>query len=154
MRSIAASGFGVAADTSPETIEAYVRKQIESEAEATRVGGDMVSDRVLLDGLAYVETACELGHATYDWSAGELALLRAAARIHAAWYDFHCYIPVEFDCDSDLGFHRGGEGFRTAVARRLERYLTDDWPIPVVTLAGSVEERARSLADLLEPTNI
>jgi len=148
MRAVAAGGYGVAAETTPETIEAYMAKQLESEAGAAR-GRDVLSDRVLLDGLAYVEAAKEFGFASYPWWDAEIMLLRTAARAHAASFDVHCFIPIEFPSNSDLPFHAGGEDFRAAVSDRLAAHLDDAWPIPVVRVSGSVEERVATLRSIL-----
>lgn len=144
MREVAANGFGVAANTEPKTIEEYIRLQVASEHARQRTD-HVISDRVLLDGLAYVEAAVRTGVARYEWTENELRLLRAAAKLHANTFDLHCYVPIEFDVSSELPFHGGGEELRRTVADVMERHLADDWPIPVLSLRGSVEERLDSL---------
>lgn len=153
MRAVAAAGFGVAAETTPATIEAYLTRQLESERQADGAGQPVLSDRVLVDGLAYVEAARDFGLATYPWTDAEIMLLRTSAQAHAASYDVHCFLPVEFPSRSELSFHAGGEEFRMAVSEHLEAQLNNKWPIPVIRLTGSVEDRATALRRVLNRTH-
>lgn len=142
MRSLAEAGLGVAANTTPRTIEAYVRAQLKSERQASKKQQHLVSDRVVLDGLAYVEAAVRRREASYPWSRPELELLGAAARLHAASFDLHVFIPIEFTTTSELPFHAGGEAFRKLVSDLIQHHLEDEWPTPVIRITGSPEERA------------
>lgn len=150
MRTLDKAGIGVARDTTPQTIEAYARAQLKSEQVAATEHSHMVSDRVVLDGLAYVEAAVRLGEASYPWSQSELALLRASARLHAASFDLHAFIPIEFPFESDLPYHAGGEEFRQQVSDLIEQYLADDWPIPILRICGSRSERVATLRSAID----
>lgn len=149
MRALSEAGLGVARETTPQTIEAYVRAQLHSEVTAASEYPDVVSDRVVLDGLAYVEAAVRRGEAVYPWSEGELVLLRASARLHAASFDIHAFIPIEFPFQSDLPFHAGGREFQREVSDLIEEYLADNWPAQVVRISGSRDQRARLMQSMI-----
>ena len=149
MRELIRQGHPVAAHTTPDTIAAYVAAQQASEATAMKdTARHVVSDRVLVDGVAYVLAGLRTGLASYPWTRDELTLLIAAAKLHVGRYDVHVAIPIEFEVELSGTMHAGGQSFRHVVADEL-RQLLDDWPIPVVWVGGTVAERAQLVTNLL-----
>lgn len=150
IRGIAAEGYPVGSSTVPETLAVYLERQ-QNQERAAPCGVHVVSDRILADGLAYVLAAIDIGVAKYPWAPGELRLLDAAARLHASRFDYHVFLPAEFPLSPGNPLHMHGPAFQLAVETRLRMLVADNWPVPVVEVRGSVDDRVEAIVALLKP---
>ena len=153
MRDIAQNGYGVGADTTPATLTVYLQRQMVQE-DAVPKTMHLVSDRVFVDGLAYIMAAVQLGINGYNWSQEVLSLLESVARLHATRYDYHVYIPIEFPLSSGDPLHLHGLGFQRTVDQCLRQLLGQDWPITVVEVTGSLEQRTTTVSNLLRKPHL
>jgi len=148
MRSIAADGFPVNVATTPGTLAEYLRRQVRLELMSASFT-HLLSDRILVDGAAYVLAAQRMRLLRYPWGPGEIEFLVAAARLHATFFDVHLLVPIEFNFSGPDPLHAHGAEFRQAVDTTLRELLAEDWPIPLVEVTGSVEGRAATAIELL-----
>lgn len=146
MRGLIADGYPVGVDVTPRTILEYQRRQDESEASADR-RPVVISDRTLLDGLAYVLTNLSLGMG-YPWSDSEISELRHAAAAHAKRFDLYTITPIEFPLSEAHPMIDLGEDYRRRVEANLQAEASR-MGLDFDVIAGSTEERAKSLSRLI-----
>jgi hypothetical protein len=152
MRDIIAAGLPAGIRTTPETLSVYLDRQLRSEllVRTKTNAAHVVSDRVLVDGVAYVLAAQKASaEHEYNWRPEELKFLRVAAKLHASRYDIHAYVPIEFAFDESDALDLGRE-LQEAVDAELQALLSDDWPIPVEVVRGTVAERVLAVSRFLD----
>lgn len=149
MRSLAKAGYAVGANTTPRTLSAYLEKQLAQEEKAFRSGRSVLSDRIFVDGAAYIIAAHKLELSEYGWSEDLIELIKSIARLHALRYNRHVYVPIEFPLQSEDPLNVHGGRFQRAVDEALRSLLVDDWPVPLLEVRGTIVERAETVADVL-----
>lgn len=61
------------------------------------------------------------------------------------------FLPAEFPLSPGNPLHIHGPAFQLAVETRLRMLLADNWPVPVVEVRGSVDDRVEAIVALLKP---
>jgi nicotinamide riboside kinase len=134
-RKVLAAGLPLDEEATTESYLMYLAEQLD----ALRTAPDdaiVISDRFLIDLLAYVET-----NANLDIPPDLVRVIELAAWLEAEQYSTVFYLPIEFPVVSD-GVRNTDELYRAAVDRTLLRLLSRVGP-PVVTLTGNIQERIR-----------
>jgi dephospho-CoA kinase len=150
MRDLAKQGFPVGSAVTPQTIAKYLEKQKNQEIAASKLSQNILSDRILLDGLAYIQASAETGICSYSWSPNEILLLESAARLHSSFYDYQVILPIEFPVVANDFLNLHGDDFRKIVDDKIHKICANDWPIPVHIIKGSVKERVNLLEQLID----
>ena len=126
------------------TIESYLLYvQLQLEAERLAMKRHVVSDRSLVDLLAYVETNADPGI-----PAGLADMLREILWVETKYFDVYCYLPVEFPLMLD-GVRPVDIAYQAAVDARL-RDILSRYGVSVMRVTGSVASRSRQLLALFE----
>jgi predicted ATPase len=146
MRRLEIEGFGIRENTTPATLARYLRVQLAQQN--TAENENLISDRALVDGLAYVRVHLRFGTARYNWRTEDMDFLEAVARLHAATFDHQVLIPIEFPAPSIQTIDRRAIEFRDSVETELVSILRDGWPIPIIRVTGTVEDRVTALKSL------
>lgn len=149
MRTLSSQGVPIASQSTPDTMVRYLEVQLSQEREPSDCKV-LCSDRILADGVAYVRASARLGVATYPWTAGELSLLAAAARLHASTFDFHIRIPIEFDLHTGDPHHSHGREFQRAVDLELANLIDERWPTRVLEISGNERDRLAALLRVID----
>lgn len=147
MRGLASEGYGVGPNVEPRTVEAYFRRQFESE-EAQAEAVVRLSDRTGIDGLAYLLASAEL-KLGYEWGRAEIESAREHAIEHARRFDLRVLVPIEFPLAGDHFLVGHGEELR----RLVDDHLRDELGaagLVYVTVTGSVYDRRDQVLALLD----
>lgn len=105
-----------------------MKKQIEAE----NTMQDFISDRTVIDVLAYATTMCR---------PSMTARLKDMAEMHLKDnpYDLVFYIPIEFPLEKD-GVRFEDDSYQKIIDLQILKYLKR-YKIPYITLTGTLEER-------------
>lgn len=109
-----------------------MKRQIEAENSMQ----DFISDRTVIDVLAYANTMCR---------PSMTARLKEMAEMHLESnpYDLVFYIPIEFPLEKD-GIRFEDEQYQKMIDLQILKYLKR-YKIPYITLTGTVKERLRKI---------
>lgn len=109
-----------------------MKRQIEAENSME----DFISDRTVIDVLAYANTMCR---------PSMTARLKEMVELHLETnpYDLVFYIPIEFPLEKD-GIRFEYEHYQKIIDLQILKYLKR-YKIPYITLTGTVEERLRKI---------
>ncbi len=110
-----------------------MKKQIEAE----NTMQDFISDRTVIDVLAYATTMCR---------PSMTARLKDMAEMHLKDnpYDLVFYIPIEFPLEKD-GVRFEDDSYQKIIDLQILKYLKR-YKIPYITLTGTLEERLKQIA--------
>lgn len=135
-RSIILEGFPLNMDAVDESYIQYIVKQIKAER-MSKKNDIVISDRTLLDPLAYALVNEEIGKSTVKQSTIEL--LKELWYIEQQMYAFYVYVPIEFPMEED-GIRLNNEEYRVAVDRKIQSLLNSNG-IDYITVTGTVDDR-------------
>jgi nicotinamide riboside kinase len=142
-REVAAEGFRLDKDATPETEALIFLRQYNNELAVA----EFVGDRSLIDVMAYAGWVLD-----NQARRKEMALwdecVRLAERSLRASYSHVYYLPIEFPIVLD-GLRPDDPGFQKEIDERIVRLLQGHG-ISYVTLTGSVEDRVAKLEDDLQ----
>lgn len=138
-RTVIARGFGLDRAATIDSYVVYIQMQLEAERRADTA--HVMSDRSLLDLLAYIEFNDESRVPGYVAD-----MLREIAWLESRYFDVYCYLPIEFPMEAD-GVRTPDEGYRGAIDAALREVL-DRYGVTVRTIGGSPPERTAQLLDL------
>jgi len=139
-RRVIALGLPLNEDARLESYYRYVQLQLESERLATTT--DVISDRTLVDLLAYVEVNNDR-----RIPGGFVDMLREIVRREAAYYDLHCYLPLEFELEVD-GVRSADRLYQSAVDSRILEII-QRFGLPFVTIRGPLARRCEALSQIV-----
>ena len=113
-----------------------MKRQIEAENSMQ----DFISDRTVIDVLAYANTMCR---------PSMTARLKEMVELHLEKnpYDLVFYIPIEFPLEKD-GIRFEDEQYQKMIDLQILKYLKR-YKIPYITLTGTVEERLQKIEAFL-----
>lgn len=138
-REVAALGFRLDKDATPEVETLIFLKQFHNEL----THREFVGDRSLIDVMAYAGWVLDNQARRQETALWEECV--AIARLHLrSQYTHVFYLPIEFPIVPD-GLRPLDPGFQREIDERMLRLLSDH-AIRYRTLRGSVEERLRTLA--------
>lgn len=146
MKGLRADGYPVGVDVTPRTIEEYVLRQNASELNGSK-RPIVISDRTLLDGLAYVLTNMSFNMG-YRWSGEELVGLRQATAVHVARFDIYGFTPIEFPLSESHPMRALGEDYRSAVEQNL-CVEAIGMGLDLIPMSGTVQERMYVLDEVI-----
>jgi nicotinamide riboside kinase len=142
-REVAAEGFRLDKDATPETEALIFLRQYNNELAVA----EFVGDRSLIDVMAYAGWVLD-----NQARRKEMALwdecVRLAERSLRSSYSHVYYLPIEFPIVLD-GLRPDDPGFQKEIDERIVRLLQGHG-ISYVTLTGSVEDRVAKLEDDLQ----
>jgi nicotinamide riboside kinase len=142
-REVAAEGFRLDKDATPETEALIFLRQYNNELAVA----EFVGDRSLIDVMAYAGWVLD-----NQARRKEMALwdecVRLAERSLRSSYSHVYYLPIEFPIVLD-GLRPDDPGFQKEIDERIVRLLQGHG-ISYVTLTGSVEDRVAKLEDGLQ----
>lgn len=139
-RVVIAKGFPLNREASVDSYINYVLEQLR--AERTAGGVHVISDRSLVDLLAYMRANASPYIPDYL-----LAMVEEVIWLERDYYDLYCYTPIEFDLVLD-DVRPADVEYRELVDRSLRSVLLE-YRLNVVALTGNVEERCRKVCGML-----
>lgn len=139
-RKVLAMGLPLNREATLESYFNYVHLQLEAERRAT--AEVVLSDRSLVDSLAYLEAS-----RLPEISEAFVAMFREIVRAEMRFFDVFCLVPIEFGLDVDL-VRPADSGYQEEVEESMRRVLRR-YHANVVELRGTTEERARQVMGLL-----
>lgn len=140
-RTVLVEGYALDREATVESYLRYIELQLEAERTSPSAG-HLLSDRSLVDLLAYLEVNEELAV-----PAETGRLLHELVRWEQGFFDAYCLVPIEFEPTPD-GQRAVDPGYQRAVDQAL-RGLLDDLGAEVFEVRGGVEERAERLLGVL-----
>ena len=140
-REVIAAGLPLNQDATVDSYLHYILYQLKAERLAT--GPHVVSDRSLVDLLAYIET-----NADPSIPSALVDMLREVLWVETRYFDLYCYLPVEFDLELD-GIRPGDIEYRAAVDTTL-RDILSRYGVTVARVSGNVSKRCEQLLALFE----
>jgi nicotinamide riboside kinase len=149
VRHLVDSGYHYGMQTDATAIMKYITCQFAEEDIAEREHPRViVSDRVILDGLAYV-TANQGVTGRAQWSDVPFEFLHSLASRHIRSYDLLVYVPVEFGLVEDE--YRPAEvEYQLEVDLALQKVIGDLVSIPVVRVTGEPTQRLEQVLRIIE----
>jgi thymidylate kinase len=140
-RDLAARGVGVDFSSSAEEYSLYVAEHVKRLLSAHQ--GYILHDRTLLDSFVYMR-------ANDNASANFMVMMNELV----AWYlrdvTHYFYVPIQFAFVDDGITRRGGGDYQKNIDFLIRNELITR-NVPYVTVAGTIEERARKIEQLLFP---
>lgn len=138
-RTVIARGFGLDRAATIDSYVVYIQLQLEAERRAdTRF---VLSDRSLMDLLAYIDYNDDTRVPRYVNE-----LLEEVVWMESRFFDLYCYLPIEFPLQDD-GVRTPDEDYRAAIDRNLVRVF-ERYGVPVETVAGPPERRRAQMLRL------
>ncbi len=144
-RRIIARGFPMGPYAVVDSFVNYVRDQLQAEREsaASRNKEWLVSNRTILDAVAY---ACANKALPRPFIADYFVeMLEEVARLEVKFYDLYVEFPVCFPMTADP-VRPEGEDYRMWVGREISRLLSL-FNVPHVSVTGTTAERYRTLVE-------
>lgn len=140
-RDVIAAGLPLNEEATVDSYLLYIQFQLQAERRATRE--HVVSDRSLVDLLAYIETNNDprIPRRLVD-------VLREIMWFETRYFDVYCYLPIEFGLELD-GVRSADAAYQRAVDDTL-RSILDRYGVVYMPVAGSVSERCDRLLALFE----
>ncbi len=138
-RKVIAAGFRLDRHGTLEAYLAYVSMQLEAERQAT--ARHVIADRSLADLLAYVRT-----NADPKIPVSFTTALEEIVRLESRYFDWHCYIPIEFPLVVD-DVRPDDSSYQRAVDENYRGVLRE-FQIPFVEVRGTLAQRAEQLSPL------
>lgn len=150
VRGLIRRGYRFGLETDMESMMAYACAQFEQERRAASSAAPVIlSDRVLLDGVAYVQANQGWVGAKQWKSRLQIKFLRAVAEQELMFYDAVVHVPIEFPLEDD-DVRPTSEEYQRRVDDRL-RLLTDSISeqLPIRRVSGTLEQRLEQLNSIL-----
>ena len=140
-RRVISEGFPLDRDASLEAYFHYVYYQLQAER-LGRNHHDVVSDRSLLDSLAYL-------HVSRDPRMTEsfMNMLTEIVWRETVYFDYYCYVPVEFSPVDD-GIRSIDHEYQQLVDREMVKLLKY-YGVRTVKVSGTIENRVNTLMELM-----
>lgn len=132
-RKVIAAGLPLDREATTESYLMYLAEQLEALRSAPK-DAIIISDRFLIDLLAYIETNANSGI-----PADLVRVIELAAWLEAEQYSVVFYLPIEFPVVAD-GVRDTNEEYRAAVDQTLQRLLAKVGP-PVMPVQGTIQAR-------------
>ena len=139
-RKVLAMGLPLNQDATLESYFQYLCLQLEAERTAT--APVVISDRSLVDSLAYLEVS-----RMPEIPESYVALQREIVQMEMGFFDVFCYVPIEFGLHADRVRPADTE-YQEAVEEQLARIL-GRYGARVVTVHGPTEQRVGQVLELL-----
>lgn len=143
-RTLIDRGYPLGKDATSESYIQYIISQLNAEINSNDCN-IFISDRTLLDPLAYAEVNKKMLHSTVPDSIIEL--LASIWLIEAEKYDLYVFVPVEFEMQPD-GIRPNGEDYRKAVEAQMLMQLEEN-RIEYITVSGTVDNRKKQIIEHL-----
>lgn len=143
-RRVVLEGFPLDRDTTVESCLRYIELQLEAErlaetnSESGEVQPSVVSDRSLLDLLAYIR----VNNNSALLSCAEGMLTEIVWR-ESEYFDLYCFVPIEFEPIVD-GTRETDEEYQREIGSEIQ-VLLNKFGFPVLEIRGSVDERILAL---------
>ncbi|MFI5252119.1 MAG: AAA family ATPase [Bacteroidota bacterium] len=140
-RKVIAEGFPLDRNANLEAYFHYIYYQLQAE----RLAGKhqyVVSDRSLLDSLAYIHVSRDPGMST-----SFVNMLTEIVWKETTFFDLYCYVPVEFSPIDD-GIRSIDHEYQHLVDKEMVKLL-DYFGVRTLKVSGTVESRVKSLMDLI-----
>ena len=139
-RKVLGMGLPLNQDATLESYFNYLRMQLEAERTAT--APIVISDRSLVDSLAYLEVS-----RIPEIPESYVALQREIVRLEMRFFDVYCHVPIEFGLHADRVRPADTE-YQEAVEEKLAEIL-ERYGARVVTLHGPTERRVGQVLEVL-----
>lgn len=139
-RQVIAMGLPLNREATLESYLRYIRMQLQAERETT--AETVISDRSLVDSLAYLETS-----RIDAIPEAFVGLMREIVQAEKRYFDVYVYVPIEFGLESDRvrpSDTRYQEDVEDKLAEILRRYR-----MPCVEVHGPTPQRAEQIVGLL-----
>jgi nicotinamide riboside kinase len=138
-RKVLAMGLPLNRDATMESYLRYWRMQLEAERTAT--AELVISDRSLVDSLAYLEAS-----RIPEVPESAVGLLRELLWIESRFFDVYCLVPVEWGIHEDT-VRPVDRRYQREVDEKL-REILERYRLRVVEVSGPTHERARQVLEL------
>lgn len=139
-RRIILEGYPLDRRATIESNHMYIYYQLESERQA-QTHQDVISDRSLLDSLAYIRTNRDPGIPNSFES-----MLTEIVWKETLYYDAYCYVPIEFSPVDD-GLRSIDKEYQQLVDNEVVNLLKH-FGVRTIRVKGSIENRVKSLIDI------
>lgn len=139
-RGVIARGYRLDKEATLDSYLNYILAQLSAER-ASRVHNHVISDRSLIDLLAYVRVNKD-PKVPNDLN----SLLEEIVWLEAQYFDIYCYIPVEFPPQND-GIRSTDINYQLEVDRELVK-LFREYKISTVRISGAKEARLEAFVSL------
>lgn len=118
----------------------YIKMQLEAERNAK--AEVVISDRSLLDLLAYVRT-----NADSRIPSSFVSTLEEIVHLESLYFDLYCYVPIEFGLIVDE-VRPADESYQRAIDETFRRLL-GEFQLPHKEIRGTLPERMAQIVDWL-----
>lgn len=142
-RTVIARGFGLDRAATIDSYVVYIQLQLEAEREADTP--HVLSDRSLIDLLAYIRYNDEASVPKYVTE-----MLEEVVWLESRYFDVYCHLPIEFPLQDD-GVRTVDEQYRAAIDDTLVSVF-ERYGVTVRTVTGSPDERRATLLGLFGVT--
>jgi hypothetical protein len=143
-REVAAMGFRLDKDASPETETLIFLRQYNNELASS----GFIGDRSLVDVLAYAGWVLDNQSRRKETALWDECVRLAERRLRSSYSDVY-YLPIEFPIVLD-GLRPDDPAFQQDIDRRILKLL-EAHNVSYVTITGTVEERLAAIEADLEP---
>ncbi len=135
-REVISRGFTLNQNATCESYYNYIQLQLERERNNTRKY--ILSDRSLVDLLAYIRTNNDPKIPSYF-----IKMVEEIVWVESKFFDLYCYLPIEFTITVD-DVRPEDEGYRSSVDKALVHIL-HEYKLDFIVAKGNLEERVNSL---------
>ena len=137
-------GYPLNKEATIESYLHYIRLQLLAERERTET--HVISDRSLVDLLAYSRTKMEpLIPPAF------VAMVDELLYIESRYFDVYCYLPIQFDLVLDDVRPADIEYQKTVGDNIL--LILDEYKLPYVEISGTLEERCAKVVEMVRTTS-
>jgi nicotinamide riboside kinase len=143
-RKIIEKGYPLNAEANTDSYIHYINDQLMAEQNISAYKL-FISDRTLLDPLAYALTNKELPRPyIQDYF---IDMIKNIWLLEKERYDLYIYFPIEFSIISD-GFRPSDEVYRKNVDRMIYHLLTE-YSVKFITISGNMNERKEKIIEII-----
>lgn len=140
-RELIRQGVPLNDEVTADSVVAYITAQIARDRNAS--GHHVLSDRSLLDLLAYIEAS-----SAQRVPAHYVDLLRELVLFESRIFDYYIYVPVEFALEHD-DVRPADTAFQKRVDDTVVRLL-QDLKLPTLRVSGTLDSRVEAVVALLQ----